>query len=69
MGSYAEEQRWLRYYEEHKEDYKYKLVGTKKLFNLPFIFVKQNKKGCKKYDLFNCITLMECYGVGEYINE
>ena len=62
MGEYSEEQRALRYYEEHKEDYEYKLVGIKKNFSIPFLYVKQNKN-CKKYCLFNFIPIVEiCQG-------
>lgn len=43
MDGYVDEQRWLRHYETHKEDYEYKLVGIKRIFNIPFLYVKQNK--------------------------
>lgn len=44
MDSYIDEQRWLRHYETHKEDYEYKVMDIKKVFNIPFLYIKYNKK-------------------------
>ena len=68
MCSYVDEQRWLRHYETHKEDYEYKLVGIKIIFNIPFLDVKQNKN-CKKYCLFNFIPIVEISQVEGFENE
>lgn len=65
MGSYVDEQRWLRYYEAHKKDYEYKLVGINRIFNIPFLYVKQNKN-CKKYCLFNFIPIVEICQVEDF---
>ena len=59
MGSYVDEQRWLRYYEAHKQDYEYKVTDIKKVFNIPFLYIKYNKKNCRRFDLFNLIPIME----------
>ena len=59
MGSYANEQRFNQYCEIHKDDFEYKLIDVKKIFNIPFLYVKQNNMNSKKYDLFNCIPLVE----------
>ena len=68
MGSYTEEQRLLRYHEEHKKEYEYRLVGVKKVFNIPVVFIKQNQHNSRKYLLFNKITLLEKYSAEGFKN-
>ena len=61
MGDYAEEQRQIHCLKLHKEDYEYKLVEIKKIFTLPILYIKQNKKNYRRYDLFNIIPLYKVY--------
>ena len=69
MGSYVDEQRWLRYYEAHKQDYEYKVTDIKKVFNIPFLYIKYNKKNCRRFDLFNLIPIMEEFRAEGFENE
>lgn len=57
MGSYSDEQRQIGYYENHRDEYEYKVTEIKRFLNIPILFVKQNKQNYRKYDLFNCITV------------
>ena len=58
MSEYCDEQRAIRYYEEHKEDYELKTVGIKRLFNIPVIHIKQAKYE-KVYFLLNIIPVLQ----------
>ena len=69
MGSYSEEKKYLKYYEEHKEEYEYKVTDIKKNFNIQYLYVKQNKKNCRRFDLFNLIPIMEEYRAEGFKND
>ena len=56
MGEYVDEQRAIRYDEEHKKDYKLKTIKIKRFFNIPIIYIKQSKYE-KVYSLFNLIPI------------
>ena len=56
MGEYCYEQRAIRYYEEHKDDYELKTIDIKHLFNIPILHIKQSKYE-KVYSLFNLIPI------------
>lgn len=56
MGEYCDEQRAIRYYEEHKDDYELKTIDIKHLFNIPILHIKQSKYE-KVYSLFNLIPI------------
>ena len=43
MGSYAEEQRLVRYLVQGKEDCELKTIDIKRLFNIPVLYIKQSK--------------------------
>ena len=58
MGEYCDEQRAIRYYKEHKEDYELETVGIKRLFNIPVVHIKQAKYK-KVYFLFNLIPVLK----------
>ena len=68
MGSYVDEQRWLKYYEQHKDEYEYKIVDVKKIFNIPILYVQQNSRNSRKVLLFNKIPLVEEYVSKGFIN-
>jgi len=56
MGEYSEEQRTIKYYEKYKDDYELKTIDIKRLFNIPFLHIKQSKYE-KVYSLFNLIPI------------
>ena len=57
MGTYLEEQEYLRHCERNKEDFEFRIVEIKKIFNIPVLFVKQSKYE-KIYSLFNILNLI-----------
>ena len=57
MGSYVEEQEWLRYCKLHKKDCELKTVKTKRVFNIPIISIKQSRYE-KVYFLFDLIQIV-----------
>lgn len=57
MGSYVDQLRYERWYEENKKDFELKTVSTKKVFKIPYLWIKQSKYE-KKYMLFNKLPLL-----------
>ena len=65
MGDYSEEQRAIRYYKEHKEDYELKTIGIKRYCGIPFFWIKKSKYE-KGYFLFNVIPIFSEVNYGGF---
>lgn len=57
MGSCVNQLRYERWYEENKKDFELKTVLTKKVFKIPYLWIKQSKYK-KNYLLFNKLFLL-----------
>ena len=69
MGSYVDQLRYERWYEENKKDFELKTVSTKKVFKIPYLWIKQSKYE-KKYLLFNKLPILTIVDYsGGFINE